>query len=74
MALDFSKAFLYGLVDREVYIELPEEDGRRNGGANIGLLLKSMYGLRDAPQIWQRVVRQMLLDRGFRHLVGTQCT
>ena len=29
MALDFSKAFLYGMVDREVYIELPAEDGRR---------------------------------------------
>ena len=51
MALDFSKAFLYGEMSRRVFIELPDEDGRKEGGKNIGLLIKSMYGLRDAPQI-----------------------
>ena len=51
MTLDFSKAFLYGDMQRTVYIELPAEDARRNGGANVGLLRESMYGLRDAPQI-----------------------
>ena len=32
-----------------------------------------MYGLRDAPQIWQQVVQSMLRARGFKALVGTQC-
>ena len=32
MALDFSKAFLYGNVSREVYIELPEEDWEEGRG------------------------------------------
>ena len=31
MTIDFSKAFLYGDVDRATYIELPEEDGRKDG-------------------------------------------
>ena len=70
MALDFSKAFLYGDVSREIYIELPDEDGRKEAGANIGLLRKSMYGLRDAPLIWQKVVKKMLTQRGFTSLVG----
>ena len=35
MTLDFSKAFLYGNMEREVYVELPDEDGRKDGGANI---------------------------------------
>ena len=74
MALDFSKAFLYGNMKREVYIELPNEDARKGDGDWVGLLLKSMYGLRDAPQIWQAVVKNMLEERGFKHLVGTQCT
>ena len=74
MALDFSKAFLYGDVQREIYIELPEEDGRKNSGSSVGLLSKSMYGLRDAPQVWQKVVESMLLDRGFRKVACTQCT
>ena len=33
-----------------------------------------MYGLRDAPLIWQQVVREMLEARGFVQLIGTQCT
>ena len=73
MALDFSKAFLYGDMEREVCIELPDEDSRKYDSDVVGLLHKSMYGLRDAPQIWQRVVRTMLERRGFEPLVATQC-
>ena len=72
MSIDFTKAFLYGSMQREVYIDLPDEDGRKKGGMNVGLLLQSMYGLRDAPLIWQRVVRKMLKKRGFRPLVTAQ--
>ena len=74
MALDFSKAFLYGDMQREVYIELPDEDLRKFLSDCVGLLKKSMYGLRDAPLIWQQVVREMLEARGFVQLIGTQCT
>ena len=74
MALDLSKAFLYGDVQRAIYIELPEEDGRKHSGDSVGLLSKSMYGLRDAPQVWQKVVESMLLERGFRKIMCTQCT
>ena len=31
MALDFSKAILYGNMEAEVCIELPPEDGRKQG-------------------------------------------
>ena len=72
MALDFSKAFLYGEMEREVYIELPAENARKHGWDFFGLLGKSMYGLRDERLIWQRVVRQMLERRGFWALVVTQ--
>ena len=36
MLLDFKKAFLYADIDRELCIELPEDDDRRQGGANVG--------------------------------------
>ena len=74
MALDFSKAFLYGDVQREIYIELPDEDGRKQAGDSVGLLAKSMYGLRDAPRVWQKVVESMLQERGFQKVTCTQCT
>ena len=73
MSIDFTKAFLYGEMEREVYIELPNEDGRKNGGSNVGLLRQAMYGLRDAPLIWQKLVRKMLGSRGFKPLVTAQC-
>ena len=73
MGLDLSKAFLYGDMERQVYIDLPDEDARKLLGDSVGLLNKSMYGLRDAPQIWQRVVHEMLTTRGFISLSTTQC-
>ena len=32
-----------------------------------------MYGLRDAPLIWQGVVKEMLEARGFKALLTAQC-
>ena len=73
MAVDFTKAFLYGEMEREVYIELPDEDERKQKGDMVGLLLKAMYGLRDAPLIWQKLVQNMLVQRGFEVLASAQC-
>ena len=65
MTLDFEKAFLNGLMVRDVCIELPSEDGRGQGGKFVGHLRKAMYGLREAPVIWQDVVRELMSDLGF---------
>ena len=51
MLLDFKRAFLYGDCERELFIELPEEDPRRDGGACVGRLRKAMYGTRDASRV-----------------------
>ena len=64
MLLDVKKAFLYGEIKRRVYIELPEEDVHREGGKYVGKLNKAMYGLRDAPQVWQMEVRRILGGHG----------
>ena len=69
---DFTKAFEYGVVDRDMFVELRDEDGR-NHPRVVGRLKKAMYGLREAPLIWQRVVQQVLKDMGFRALVTAQC-
>ena len=54
-----------GQVERELYIEIPAEDDRTKGRDVVGRLKRSMYGTQDAPAVWQRVVGQMLRDRGF---------
>ena len=63
--MEFKKAFLNGRVTREICIELPDEDEKKDGGRMVGLLHRAMYGLRDAPAIWAAVVADMMLELGF---------
>ena len=73
MLLDVKKAFLYGSLKRRVYIELPPEDTGREEGRMMGLLHKAMYGLRDAPQVWQQEVRQILGGMGYIESKTSPC-
>ena len=63
--MDIKKAFLHGTMNRKVYIELPAEDPWAKDGNYVGLLKKAMYGTRDAPVEWQRVVQETLQETGF---------
>ena len=49
----------------ESFIEIPAEDERVQGRDVVGRLKRSMYGTQDAPAVWQRVVGEILRDRGF---------
>ena len=46
---------------------------RAQGGRIVGLLRKAMYGLREAPAIWQKVVRQLMGELGFKACVTIPC-
>ena len=65
LALDVSCAFLYAKAKRELYVELPVEHPRSQGGAHVGRLLKAMYGTRDAPQRWFEELAKTLKEIGF---------
>jgi len=73
LLLDVKKAFLYGKIQRVVYIELPTEDEESKSGKYVGRLVKAMYGTRDAPQVWQEEVKNTMSELGFRSLVSTPC-
>ena len=60
MIVDVKKAFLYGKINRSVYIELPQEDPMSSSGLYVGKLVKAMYGTRDAPMVWQGEVRRTM--------------
>ena len=64
MIMDVKSAFLYGVMKRKVYIELPTQDPRYGDGNLVGVLNKAMYGTRDAPQIWQDEVRKTMEEMG----------
>ena len=66
MVLDVKCAFLCGTARRRVYIELPHTDPRYGDPNVVGVLKKSMYGTRDAPQIWGEHVRATLEELGYK--------
>ena len=65
MSLDVSCAFLYALVVRDLFIEIPQADPRSRDGNLVGRLRKALYGTRDAPQLWQRTLGKVLKELGF---------
>ena len=69
MVMDVKCAFLYGEIQRSVYIELPHVDPKYGDGSVVGKLRKSMYGTRDAPQIWGKVVQNTLENLGYAQSV-----
>ena len=47
---DISRAHMYGVAQRKVYVDLPEGDKEEG---MCGILNRSLYGTRDASHIWQ---------------------
>ena len=52
LILDVSRAFFHPEIKRTVCCELPEED-KTDGNDQVGELLKTMYGSRDASAEWE---------------------
>ena len=73
MLIDVKKAFLYGKIERSVYVDLPEEDEMSKSGLYVGKLIKAMYGTRDAPAVWQLELEGTLRDMGFVTSKSTPC-
>lgn len=64
--MDVKTAFLYGELQEEVYMEMPE--GYGGGGDKVWRLIKALYGLQQAPRAWFHEVCYFLRSIGFtRH-------
>lgn len=73
MVMDIKRAFLYAPMERLVAVELPEEAKTSRDDTSVGLLLRAMYGTRDAPMQWQSHVSQYLRSLGFIQGKGHPC-
>ncbi|CAK0906615.1 unnamed protein product, partial [Prorocentrum cordatum] len=58
---DVSRAHLYGVAQRVLFVRLPEEEG---GG--VARLLRSMYGTQDAASVWQSDWSRQLWEDSWR--------
>lgn len=75
---DVQTAFLYGKLDEEIFMEVPE--GLDNGKLTestaknvVCRLEKSLYGLKQAPRCWNRELSAFLREFEFREMEADRC-
>ncbi|CAI7885631.1 unnamed protein product [Closterium sp. NIES-53] len=64
--IDVSNAFLYADVDVEIYVEYPHT--YPTNLPSVCKLKKSLYGIKQAPRLWQQHLNKKLTEVGFRQL------
>ncbi|CAI7874928.1 unnamed protein product [Closterium sp. NIES-53] len=62
--MDVNTAFLYGVVDEEIYMKQPE--GYDDGSGRVCRLNKAIYGLKEAPRCWYARLVEVLEALGFK--------
>ncbi|CAI7746324.1 unnamed protein product [Closterium sp. NIES-53] len=68
--IDVANGFLYAHVDAEIFVELPH--GSHGEPNQVCQLLKSLYGIKQAPRLWQQYLHARLTRIGFRKLPHDQ--
>ena len=70
--MDVKTAFLYGNIDKEIYIKCPKQFSTYKEGFCLKLN-KSLYGLKQASKIWYQNLKQTLLDDNFIESEASPC-
>lgn len=69
--MDVTGAFLYGNIDEEVYLKLPE--GAYTGDRNIVKLNKSLYGFKKSPKYWNNKFNSIIIAQGYERSQSDNC-
>jgi Reverse transcriptase (RNA-dependent DNA polymerase) len=69
-SIDIGNAYLEADLDTEIHMELPPEPGQPR---RVVRLLKSLYGLKQAGELWNRRLDQILKDLGFTRCESDAC-
>ncbi|CAI7782802.1 unnamed protein product [Closterium sp. NIES-53] len=64
--INVKNAFLYVLVDAVIYVDQPHTYGE--GDSRMCQLQKYLYGIKQAPRLWQQYLHNILLEIGFKQL------
>ena len=73
--VDISQAFLYGLLDEDIFMLMPEglPQFDADGDALCVKLNRSLYGLKQAPRVWNEVLTTWLVSYGFKQSEYDPC-
>jgi len=69
--LDIETAFLNGTLDKEIYMKAP--DGLNTKEGNVWKLRKSLYGLKQASHVWNKLLDGTLKKLGFNRCGKDTC-
>lgn len=68
---DVQTAFLYGLLEEEVFTEIPE--GLEAEAGRALSLKKGLYGLKQSPKVWNDRFTEIIKQYGFQQLKTDSC-
>nr|GEV30888.1 putative ribonuclease H-like domain-containing protein [Tanacetum cinerariifolium] len=64
--MDVKSAFLYGNIEKEVYVCQPPGFKDPNHHDKVYKVVKALYGLHQAPRVWYETLASYLLENGFQ--------
>ncbi|GKE30633.1 putative ribonuclease H-like domain-containing protein [Tanacetum coccineum] len=64
--MDVKSAFLYGTIDEEVYVSQPPAFVNPNHPKKVYKVVKSLYGLHQAPRAWYATLSTFLEKHGYK--------
>jgi hypothetical protein len=68
--MDVKIAYLYGILDEEIYMEQPEGSVQPSSERKVCRLLRAIYGLKQSGRKWNEEIHCTLMSLGF---IRTQC-
>ena len=71
--IDVRRAYFYAPAKRRVFVELPPEDWVDGDEDRCGLLLKSLYGTRDAALNWDEELGNSMVEIGMKRGRASSC-
>ena len=67
--MDVKTAFLYGLINQLVYVEIPKGTESKDNWNMVYKLLKALYGLKQSPRLWYERLSTFFLQKlGLRQI------
>ncbi|GJW43802.1 putative ribonuclease H-like domain-containing protein [Tanacetum coccineum] len=64
--MDVKSAFLYGTIEKEVYVHQPPGFVDPAHPNKVYKVIKALYGLHQAPRAWYEKLSYFLMENGFR--------
>ncbi|GJW26581.1 putative ribonuclease H-like domain-containing protein [Tanacetum coccineum] len=64
--MDVKSAFLYGTIEKEVYVHQPSGFVDPAHLHKVYKVIKTLYGLHQAPRAWYETLSSFLMDNGFK--------